>query len=96
MLKCETGQRLGAPLRTLDYRHAALGIGREKVGKAFSKGYDDDVDDLEEAEVDEEGRDVTELQNLRMTRMGVGNYAVPVDIVNREECFHSLGSQCDV
>jgi hypothetical protein len=84
VLKRETGQRLGVPLHTLHYRHGA-----------FSKGYDDDVGELEEAEVDEEGRDVTELQNLRMTRMGVGNYAVPIDIVNRK-CFHSLGSQCDV
>jgi hypothetical protein len=69
------------PLHTLDYRHAAVGIGREKVGKAFSKGYDNDVGEVEEAEVDEEGEDIIELQNSRTTRMGVGNYAVPIDIV---------------
>jgi superfamily II DNA helicase RecQ len=81
VLKRETGQRLGVPLHTLDYRHVAVGIGREKVGHAFSKGYDDDVGEVEEAEVEEDGEDVMELQNSRTTRMGVGNYAVPIDIV---------------
>jgi hypothetical protein len=49
------------PLYTLDYRHAAVGIRREKVSKAFSKGYDDDVGEVEEAKVDEEGEDIIEL-----------------------------------
>jgi hypothetical protein len=39
------------------------------------------VGEVEEAEVDEEGEDIMELQNSRTTRMGVGNYAVPIDIV---------------
>ena len=81
VIKRETTQRLGVPLHTLDYQHAAVGIGREKVGQAFSKGYDDDVGEVDEQEVDEEGEDIMELQNSRTTRMGVGDDAVPVDII---------------
>jgi superfamily II DNA helicase RecQ len=81
VLKRETANRLGVKLHTLDYRHTAVGIGREKVGQAFSKGYDDDVGEVEEEEVDDAGEDIVELQNSRTTSMGIGNYAVPIDIV---------------
>jgi hypothetical protein len=81
VLKRETGKRLGVALHTLDYRHTAVGIGRVYVGESFSKGYQDDVGEVEEAEVDEDGEDILELQNSRTTAMGVGNYSVPVDIV---------------
>jgi hypothetical protein len=81
VLKRETGKRLGVALHTLDYRHTAVGIGRVYVGESFSKGYQDDVGEVEEAEVDDDGEDVLELQNSRTTAMGVGNYSVPVDIV---------------
>ncbi|KAF2624455.1 P-loop containing nucleoside triphosphate hydrolase protein [Macroventuria anomochaeta] len=77
-LKRETGKRLGVELNTLDYRHKSVGIGREKVGQSFGKGYQDEVGEVEEAEVDE---DLIELQNARTTSMGVGNYSVPIDIV---------------
>ena len=80
-LKRETGKRLGVPLHTLDYRHAAVGIGRVVVGERFSKGYQDEVGEVDEAEVDEDGEDVMELQNARTTVIGVGNYSVPIDIV---------------
>jgi superfamily II DNA helicase RecQ len=80
-LKRETGKRLGVELHTLDYRHTAVGIGRVVVGESFSKGYQDDVGETEEAEVDEEGEDLVELQSARTTVMGVGNYSVPIDIV---------------
>jgi superfamily II DNA helicase RecQ len=81
VLKRETAKRLGVKLHTLDYRHTAVGIGREKVGQTFSKGYDDDVGEVEEEEVDDNGEDIVELQNSRTTSMGIGNYAVPIDIV---------------
>ncbi|KAL1640737.1 hypothetical protein SLS61_010232, partial [Didymella pomorum] len=81
ILRRETGRRLGVPLHTLDYRHAAVGIGRVYVGESFSKGYQDEVGEIEEAEVEDEGEDLLELQNSRTTAMGVGNYSVPMDIV---------------
>jgi superfamily II DNA helicase RecQ len=81
VLKRETGKRLGVVLHTLEYRHTAVGIGRVKVGESFSRGYQDDVGETEEAEVDDDGEDVLELQNSRTTAMGVGNYSVPMDIV---------------
>jgi superfamily II DNA helicase RecQ len=81
VLKRETGKRLGVKLHTLDYRHAAVGIGRVVVGESFSRGYQDEVGEVEEAEVDEEEESALELQNARTTAMGVGNYSVPIDIV---------------
>jgi hypothetical protein len=80
-LRRETGKRLGVELHTLDYRHTAVGIGRVVVGESFSKGYQDEVGEVEEAEVDDEGEDLVELQSARTTAMGVGNYSVPIDIV---------------
>jgi superfamily II DNA helicase RecQ len=81
VLKRETGKRLGVALHTLDYRHTAVGIGRVKVGESFGKGYQDELGEVEEAEVEDDGEDVLELQNSRTTAMGVGNYSVPIDIV---------------
>ena len=80
-LKRESGKRLGVELTTLDYRHTAVGIGRVVVGEAFGKGYQDEVGEVEEAEVDEAGESALELQNSRTTVMGIGNYSVPMDII---------------
>jgi hypothetical protein len=46
------------------------------IGELFSKGYQDEI-----GEVDEDGEDVMELQNARTTVIGVSNYSVPIDIV---------------
>jgi hypothetical protein len=69
------------PLHTLDYQHTAVSIRREKVSKAFSKGYDDDIGEVEEAKVEEDSEDGMELQNSRTTCIEIGNYAIPIDIV---------------
>ncbi|KAL6161913.1 hypothetical protein ACJQWK_11994 [Exserohilum turcicum] len=81
VLKRETGKRLGVELHTLDYRHTAVGIGRVMVGESFGKGYQDEIGEIDEAEVDEDEEDLIELQNARSTVMGVGNYSVLIDIV---------------
>jgi superfamily II DNA helicase RecQ len=81
VLKRETGKRLGVELHTLGYRHTAVGIGRVKVGESFGRGYQDEVGEIDEAEVDEDQEDLIELQNARSTVMGVGNYSVSIDIV---------------
>jgi superfamily II DNA helicase RecQ len=81
ILKRETAKRLGTPLTTLDYRHTAVGIGRVVVGEGFGRGYQDEVGEIEEAEIDEEGESALELQSARTTAMGVSNYSVPADIV---------------
>ena len=54
MLKRETGKRLGVELNTLGYRHTAVGIGRVKVGESFGWGYQDEVGEIDEVEVDED------------------------------------------
>jgi len=38
VMKRETAKRLGVTLGTYDYRHVAVFIGRDHVGKAFAKG----------------------------------------------------------
>lgn len=81
ILKRETAKRLGTALTTLDYRHTAVGIGRVVVGEGFGRGYQDEVGEVEEAEVDEEGESALELQSARTTKMGIGNYSVPADII---------------
>jgi hypothetical protein len=81
LLKRETGKRLGVALHTLDYRHTAVGIGRVKVGESFGKGYQDELGEVEEPEVEDDGEDILELQNSRTTAMGVGNYSVLMNIV---------------
>jgi hypothetical protein len=97
VLKRETGKRLGVALHTLDYWHTAVGIGRVKVGELFGKGYQDELGEVEEAEVEDDGEDVLELQNSRMTAMGVGNYSVLMDIVKHlsvrsMDAFRSLST----
>jgi superfamily II DNA or RNA helicase len=77
----ETAKRLGVKLTTLDYRHTAVGIGRVLVGEAFGRGYEDEIGEIEEVEIDEEGESALELQSARTTKMGLGNYSVSVDIV---------------
>jgi hypothetical protein len=58
VLKHETGKRLAVELHTLGYRQTAVGIGR---------GYQDEVGEMDEAEVDEDQGDLIELQNARST-----------------------------
>ena len=61
VLKRETSKRLGVKLHTQGYRHTVVGIGRVVVGESFGKGYQDEVGEIEEAEVGEEGEDIVEL-----------------------------------
>jgi hypothetical protein len=53
VLKRETGKRLGVELHTLGYCHTAVGISWAKVGESFGWGYQDEVGEIDEAEVDE-------------------------------------------
>ncbi|KAJ9633673.1 hypothetical protein H2199_009285 [Coniosporium tulheliwenetii] len=76
----ETEARIGNRLTTHDYRHAAVGIGRVVVGESFARGYQDEVGEIEEPEV-EEDESPLELQNARTTVIGTGHYGVPVDII---------------
>lgn len=59
------------------------------VGESFSRGYQDEIGEIEEAEVDEDGEDVVELQNSRTTAMGVENYSVPINII-KHLSVHSI------
>ena len=65
ILTRETLKHLETKLTTLDYRHTAVGIGRVVVGEAFGHGYQDEVGEVEEAEIEECGESALELQNAR-------------------------------
>jgi hypothetical protein len=81
VIKRETGKRLGVKLHTQGYRHAAVGIRRVKVRESFSRGYQDEVGEVDEAKVDKDQEDIIELQNSRTTAIGVGHYSVLINIV---------------
>lgn len=48
-------------LTTLDYRYTAVGISRVVVGESFGRGYQDEVGEIEEVEMEEEGESALEL-----------------------------------
>jgi superfamily II DNA helicase RecQ len=75
----ESSKWLGVRLTTLDYRHIAISIGREKVGEQFSRGYIEDTAEIEEPEVDED--DPLEVSAGRGGEVGAKRYGVSLDIV---------------
>ena len=89
-MTAETAERLGSRLTTAEYRHVAVGIGREVVGERFAAGYNKQLDGRSIAnsgarnvslDEDEDGEDLVELQNGRSTAIGMVAYAVQADIV---------------
>lgn len=77
----ETATWLGCRLTTLEYRHAAITLGREFVGAQFSYGFREQVGEeaIKEPEIElENGLD---LQAGQTKKISVQTYGVPVDIV---------------
>jgi superfamily II DNA helicase RecQ len=79
ILRHRTGQDLGHALGTLDFRHAAVGIGRVYVGDTFASGYKDEAGEIEEPEMETD--DPLEISAGRGSAVGVNRYAVRSDIV---------------
>jgi hypothetical protein len=79
VMKQRSGEDLGVPLGTMDYRHAAVGIGRRFVGAEFARGYQAENEEVDEPEV--ESDDPLEISAGRGSAIGVNRYAVPSDIV---------------
>jgi superfamily II DNA/RNA helicase len=81
----ESAKWLGTRLTVQEYRHAAVGIGREVVGERFAIGYRTEMTGgaAEEGKgsSDEDREDPIELQNGRTTSTGVVAYAVRADLV---------------
>jgi hypothetical protein len=82
----ETAERLGIRLTTQEYRHTAAGIGRKVVGKRFAAGYKKQLQSYYTEESrggssDEDREDPLELQNGRLTAVGMVAYAVQADLV---------------
>lgn len=80
ILRQRTGEDVGHALGTLQFRHVAVGIGRQFVGDEFAKGYKDETGEVEEPEM-EEGEDPLEVSAGRGSAVGVNRYAVRSDIV---------------
>jgi hypothetical protein len=79
VMKQRSGEDLGVALGTMDYRHAAVGMGRRFVGAEFARGYQAENEDVDEPEV--ESDDPLEISAGRGSAIGVNRYAVPSDIV---------------
>ena len=75
----ETSKALGVRLTTLSYRHAAAAIGRKKVGSRFAQGYQEEIGEIEEPEIDEE--DPMDLAAARGSAVGQRRYGVSSDII---------------
>jgi hypothetical protein len=79
ILRQRSGEGIGHALGTLQFRHAAVGIGRQFVGDKFADGYKDETGEVEEPEVEEE--DPLEISAGRGSAVGAKRYAVRSDIV---------------
>jgi len=79
VMKQRSGEDLGVALGTMDYRHAAVGMGRRFVGAKFARGYQAENEEVDEPEV--ESDDPLEISAGRGSAIGVNRYAVPSDIV---------------
>jgi hypothetical protein len=80
----ESAKWLGTRLTVQEYRHVAVGVGREVVGERFGAGYRTEMaggkaEDAGSSDEDEE--DSVELQNGRTTSTGAVAYAVRADLV---------------
>jgi hypothetical protein len=74
-----TGKDLGVTMGTLDWRHAAVGIGWRFVGDEFARGYRAEIEEVEEPEVETD--DPLDISAGPGSAIGVNRYAVPSDIV---------------
>jgi hypothetical protein len=75
----ESQKRLGTRLTIYDYRHVAISIGREVIGKQFARGYIEETTKVEEAKVEDD--DTLEISTSRGAEIGVNYYRVSVDIM---------------
>ena len=80
MIGIETSKRLGSRLTTHDYRHVAISIGREVVGDAFARGYQERMDENIEEE-EEQDEDALEVSAGRGGEIGANRYGVPMDVI---------------
>jgi hypothetical protein len=54
VIKRETSKQLGVSLHTQGYCYTAVGISRVKVGESFGRGYQDEVGEVDKAEVNKD------------------------------------------
>jgi hypothetical protein len=66
-------------LTTLEYRYVAIGLGREKIGEQFLRGYVEETTEVEEPEIDED--DPLKLSAGRDGEVGVKRYGVLLDVI---------------
>jgi hypothetical protein len=66
-------------LTTLKYRHIAIGLGREKIGEQFSRGYIEETTEVEEPEMDKD--DLLEISARRGSEVEVKRYGVLLDVI---------------
>jgi superfamily II DNA or RNA helicase len=80
-LSIKTSKQLGVRLTTHNYRHVAISVGREVIGAAFAKGYQEGMDEYMEEEEEEGDEDALEVSAGRGGEIGTNRYGVPMDVI---------------
>jgi hypothetical protein len=57
----------------------AIGLGREKIGKQFSRGYIEETTEVEELEMEED--DLLEISAGRGSEVGAKRYGISLDVI---------------
>jgi hypothetical protein len=70
---------LGTRLTTLEYRHGTIGLGREKIGEQFLRGYIEETTEVEEPEMDEDA--LLEISARRGGEVGAKRYGVSLGLI---------------
>ena len=66
-------------LTILEYRYVAIGLGREKIGEQFLRGYVEETTEVEELEIDED--DSLEILAGRGGEVRAKRYSVSLDVI---------------
>jgi hypothetical protein len=66
-------------LTTLEYRYVAIGLGREKIGEQFLRGYIEETTEVKELEIEED--DPLEISAGRGSKVRAKRYGVLLDII---------------
>jgi hypothetical protein len=64
---------------TLEYRHMAIGLGREKIGEQFLRSYIEETTEVEELEIEED--DLLEISARRGSKVGAKRYSISLDVI---------------
>jgi hypothetical protein len=66
-------------LTTLEYWYVAIGLGWEKIGEQFLRGYIEETTEVEELEMEED--DPLKISARRGREVGAKRYSISLDVI---------------